>query len=141
MRQIRFVLMILATLLMAGLTANTVVAEMGKQIKEQKMVLNPGTAGRCDTSFVVQNIDGEPADLKVVLGSKVYINEMVNPGERLAYNLPGTISTAKFHGLEDVTHDDVAVIINLGPKAKLQVQCIDLPSNPTREMDPLKTFK
>ncbi|MFQ5445027.1 MAG: hypothetical protein ACE5EK_10475, partial [Nitrospinales bacterium] len=62
MRQIRFVLMILATLLMAGLTANTVVAEMGKQIKEQKMVLNPGTAGRCDTSFVVQNIDGEPAD-------------------------------------------------------------------------------
>ncbi len=139
--QYRFLIIVSAVILMGGLAFNPATAETMKQGKGGTVVLNPGETSRCASDFVVTNNNGELADLKVVLGSKVYIDTMVEPGVPLAYNLPGTISTARAHGLEDVSIDDVAVIINLGPKAKLAVRCIDLPVNPLREKDPLKTFK
>ena len=77
-------------------------AEAGK--KGEAQIINPGSAGRCASDFVVENMDAEVADLKVVLGDKVYISVLVNPGERLAYSLPGTIALAQFHRPPGTAH-------------------------------------
>ncbi|CAI2719146.1 hypothetical protein [Nitrospina watsonii] len=103
-------------------------------------VIKPGEAQRCKTDFIVENLDGETADLKVVLGHKVYVDELLNPRERRAFSLPGTIMTAKFHG-HNVPQEDAAVIINLGPKADIQLRCIQLPVNPPPQKDDLAVFK
>ena len=141
MMQYRFLIIVSTVILMGGLAFNPATAETMKQGTGGTVVLNPGETSRCASDFVVINNNGEEADLKVVLGDKVYIDTMVEPGVPLAYNLPGTISLAKAHGLEDVSINDVAVIMNLGPKAKLEVRCFDLSVNPLRDKDPLKTFK
>jgi len=104
-------------------------------------VIKPGKADRCQTDFIVENIDREPADLKVVLGNKVYVDEMLAPSERRAFSLPGTILTARYHGHE-VKFDEVAVIINLGPTSNMRLRCIQLPDNPVdRQNDELTVFK
>ena len=104
-------------------------------------VIKPGEADRCQTDFIVENIDNAPADLKVVLGHKVYVDELLAPKERRAFSLPGTILTARYHGHE-VTLDDVAVVINLGPESNLRLRCIQLPDNPVdRAADELTVFK
>lgn len=134
-------LVVSTAFLVAAMAIPQAIAETKDPATGEIRILNPGKAERCASDFTVENINGDTADLKVVLGNKVYIDEMVKPGERLAYSLPGTISTAISHGREDLDFNDVAVIINLGPKAKLQVRCIELPSNPLRTKDPLRTFK
>ncbi|MCF8721433.1 hypothetical protein [Nitrospina gracilis] len=104
-------------------------------------VIKPGEAERCKTDFIVENMAGETADLKVVLGHKVYVDELLNPQERRAFSLPGTILTAKFHGHQIQQGEDEAVIINLGPKSDIRLRCIQLPENPKSEKDDLAVFK
>ncbi|MBI4383268.1 MAG: hypothetical protein HY579_04450 [Nitrospinae bacterium] len=133
--------MVSTVFLMVGMAIPQAIAETKGPATGEIRIVDPGKTERCASDFTVENIDGDAADLKVVLGNKVYIDEMVNPGERLAYSLPGTISVAISRGREDLDYDDVAIIINLGPKAKLQVRCIDLPSNPLKTKDPLRTFR
>ncbi len=127
--------------LIVGMAIPQAIAETKNPATGEVRIVDPGKAERCASDFIVENTDADAAYLKVVLGNKVYIDEMVGPGERLAYSLPGTISTAMAQGREDLDYNDAAVIINLGPKAKLQVRCIELPSNPLRQKDPLRTFK
>jgi hypothetical protein len=79
--------------------------------------------------------------LSTVLGHKVYVSEIMQPGEKRAFDLPATINVARLRGREDVSFDDIAVIINLGPKSHLRVRCIDLRENPVKEKDPLAVFK
>lgn len=104
-------------------------------------IIEPGEAERCANDFFVENIGKEDADLNVVLGKKVYVHEILQPGERRAFDLPATINVARFRGQEDVTFDEVAVIINLGPKSNMRVRCINLRDNPLKGKDPLSTFK
>ncbi|KMP12580.1 hypothetical protein UZ36_00510 [Candidatus Nitromaritima sp. SCGC AAA799-C22] len=139
MRDKPFYSYVFSALILLGLTFSQVTVEPANA--EDTSIINPGAVQRCSTDFIVENIDNETADLKVVLGHKVFISEMVNPGERLAYSLPGTIVTAKLSGGENLTMDDVAVIINLGPKANLSVRCLKLRNVPLREKDPLTVFK
>jgi len=42
---------------------------------------------------------------------------------------------------EELTFDDIVVIINLGPKSHMRVRCNDLGENPLRGKDPLTVFK
>ncbi len=117
-------------------TAKTKVLQIGED-----SILDPGKLLVCPSDFIVENSNNDASSLKVVLGNKVYISEMVNPGEKLAYNLPAIISTARFHGQEELTSDESAVIINLGPVSKLQISCLQLKKNPLKREDPLSTFK
>jgi len=48
---------------------------------------------------------------------------------------------ARLRGREDVSLDEIAVIINLGPKAHMRVRCIDLRENPLKGKDSLTVFK
>lgn len=105
------------------------------------LIIEPGEAERCNSDFIVDNISDNTADLKVVLGHKVYIDQIMAPHERQAFNLPGTISEARYRGMEDVSWDATAVIINLGPKAHMRVRCIDLKKNPLKGKDRLTVFK
>ena len=130
---------LLVLLMAVGIPAN-LWAEVGTKV-EKIRVIEPGEVERCGNDFFVDNIGKEDADLKVVLGHKVYVSEILQPGERRAFDLPATINAARLRGREDVSFDDVAVIINLGPKAHLRVRCIDLRENPLRGKDPSAVFK
>jgi hypothetical protein len=132
-------LYILVLLMAVGIPVN-LWADMGTKV-EKIRVIEPGEAERCANDFFVDNIGKEEADLKVVLGNKVYVSEILQPGERRAFDLPATINAARLRGREDVSFDDIAVIINLGPKAHMRVRCIDLRENPLRGKDPSAVFK
>ena len=108
---------------------------------EKIRIIEPGEAERCANDFFVDNIGKEEADLKVVLGNKVYVSEILQPGEKRAFDLPATINVARLRGREDVSFDEIAVIINLGPKAHMRVRCIDLRENPLKGKDALTVFK
>ncbi|MGP0565944.1 hypothetical protein ACTRW9_01330 [Nitrospina sp. 32_T5] len=128
-----------ACLLVPGLAAAQESSTTPATVK--MTVIKPGEAQRCKTDFIVENMAGETADLKVVLGHKVYVDELLNPQERRAFSLPGTLLTAKFHGHDIPKNEDEAVIINLGPKSDIRLRCIQLPENPKPKKDELAVFK
>ena len=133
-------LYILAILMVLGIPANLWAGDMGTKV-EKIRIIEPGEAERCSNDFFVDNIGKEEADLKVVLGNKVYVSEILQAGEKRAFDLPATINVARLRGREDVSFDDIAVIINLGPKAHMRVRCIDLRENPLKGKDTLTVFK
>lgn len=135
-----FLFYILVLCVALGIPANLWADENVTRVDKIR-IIEPGEAERCANDFFVDNIGNEEADLKVVLGNKVYIDEILQPGERRAFDLPATINVARFRGREDVSFDDIAVIINLGPKSHLRVRCIKLRDNPLKGKDPLATFK
>ena len=135
-----FLFHILVLCVVLGIPANLWADENVTRVDKIR-IIEPGEAERCANDFFVDNIGKEEADLKVVLGNKVYIDEILQPGERRAFDLPATINVARFRGREDVSFDDIAVIINLGPKSHLRVRCINLRDNPLKGKDPLATFK
>lgn len=141
MRKNRFFLIVTAVLLIGGLAFNTATAKTKSLTKGEKSVVTPGNFVTCDSNFMIENIDGKPADLKVVLGKRVFIDQMINPGQHLAYSLPATIATARFRGGEDIPKNEVAMIVNLGPEANLEVSCVEIRRNPLREKDPLRELK
>ncbi len=134
------ILYILALMLVFGAPASLWAGDKSTKV-EKIRIIEPGEAERCANDFFIENIGKEEADLKVVLGRKVFVSEILQPGERRAFDLPATINVARFQGREDLTFDDIAVIINLGPKSHMRVRCIDLGENPLRGKDPLTVFK
>jgi len=133
-------LYIMVVMMVVGIPANLWAEDMGTKV-EKIRIIEPGEAERCANDFFVDNIGKEEADLKVVLGHKVYVSEIMQPGEKRAFDLPATINVARLRGREDVSFDEIAVIINLGPKAHLRVRCMDLRENPLKGKDPLAVFK
>ena len=141
MRKNRFFLIVTAVLLIGGLASNTATAKTKSLGAGEKAVVTPGNFVTCDSNFMIENIDGTPADLKVVLGERVFIAQMIDPGERLAYSLPATIASARFRGGENLSENEAAMIVNLGPQANLEVSCEAIRRNPLRKKDPLQDFK
>jgi len=133
-------LFILFLFVIFGIPANLWAGDKGTTV-EKIRIIEPGEVERCANDFFIDNIGKENADLKVVLGNKVYVSEILQPGERRAFDLPATINAARLRGREDISFDDVAVIINLGPKAHMRVRCIDLRENPLKSKDALTVFK
>lgn len=133
-------LYILAAMMVVGVPSNLWAGDMGTKV-EKIRIIEPGEAERCANDFFIDNIGKEEADLRVVLGHKVYVNEIMQPGEKRAFDLPATINVARLRGREDVSFDEIAVIINLGPKSHLRVRCMDLKENPLKRKDPLAVFK
>lgn len=140
MKTIFSFLYIMIVVMVIGAPANVWAGDTGTKV-EKIRIIEPGEAERCANDFFIDNIGKEEADLKVVLGNKVYISEILQPGERRAFDLPATIHVARLRGREDLSFDDVAIIINLGPKAHLRVRCIDLRDNPLKSKDALTVFK
>ena len=131
---------ILIVFMVVGVSSKLFAGNMGTKV-EKTRIIQPGEAERCANDFFVDNIGNEEADLKVVLGNKVYVNEILQAGEKRAFDLPATIHVARLRGREDVSLDEIAVIINLGPKAHMRVRCIDLRENPLKGKDSLTVFK
>ena len=134
------IICILIVFMVVGVSSKIFAGNMGTKV-EKIRVIEPGEAERCANDFFVDNIGKEEADLKVVLGNKVYVNEILQAGEKRAFDLPATIHVARLRGREDVSFDEIAVIINLGPKAHMRVRCIDLRENPLEDKDSLTVFK
>ena len=134
------VICILIVFMVVGVSSKLFAGNMGTKV-EKTRIIQPGEAERCANDFFVDNIGKEEADLKVVLGNKVYVNEILQAGEKRAFDLPATIHVARLRGREDVSLDEIAVIINLGPKAHMRVRCIDLRENPLKGKDSLTVFK
>ena len=133
-------LFVLAVLMVAGISTNLWAGTLSTKV-EKIRIIEPGEVERCANDFFVDNIGKEEADLKVVLGHKVYVSEILQPGEKRAFGLPATIHVARLRGREDIAIDEIAVIINLGPKAHLRVRCIDMRDNPLEGEDPSTAFK
>jgi len=133
-------LYILILLMAVGIPINLWAGNMSTKV-EKIRIIEPGEAERCANDFFIDNVGKEEADLRVVLGHKVYVNEIMQPGEKRALDLPATINVARLRGREDVSFDEIAVIINLGPKSHLRVRCMDLKENPLKGKDPLTVFK
>ena len=131
---------VLIVFMVVGVSSKLFAGNMGTKV-EKTRIIQPGEAERCTNDFFVDNIGNEEADLKVVLGNKVYVNEILQAGEKRAFDLPATIHVARLRGREDVSLDEIAVIINLGPKAHMRVRCIDLRENPLKGKDSLTVFK
>ena len=131
---------ILIVFMVVGVSSKLFAGNMGTKV-EKIRIIEPGEAERCANDFFVDNIGKEEADLKVVLGNKVYVNEILQAGEKRAFDLPATIHVARLRGREDISFDEVAVIINLGPKSHMRVRCIDLRENPLKGKDSLTVFK
>ena len=131
---------ILIVFMVVGVSSKLFAGNMGMKV-EKIRIIEPGEAERCANDFFVDNIGKEEADLKVVLGNKVYVSEILQAGEKRAFDLPATIHVARLRGREDISFDEVAVIINLGPKAHMRVRCIDLRENPLKDKDSLTVFK
>jgi len=131
---------ILIVFMVVGVSSKLFAENMGTKV-EKIRIIQPGEAERCANDFFVDNIGKEEADLKVVLGNKVYVNEILQAGEKRAFDLPATIHVARLRGREDVSFDEIAVIINLGPKSHMRVRCIDLRENPLKGKDSLTVFK
>jgi len=131
---------ILIVFMVVGVSSKLFAGNMGTKV-EKIRIIQPGEAERCANDFFVDNIGKEEADLKVVLGNKVYVNEILQAGEKRAFDLPATIHVARLRGREDVSFDEIAVIINLGPKSHMRVRCIDLRENPLKGKDSLTVFK
>ena len=113
---IKFSIFCVLIIIMAiGAPSNIFAGEMGTKV-EKIRIIEPGEAERCANDFFVDNIGKEEADLKVVLGNKVYVSEILQAGEKRAFDLPATIHVARLRGREDISFDEIAVIINLGPK-------------------------
>ncbi|MDH3256420.1 MAG: hypothetical protein OEM27_02285 [Nitrospinota bacterium] len=127
-------------MMIVGMPANLWAEDMSTKV-EKIRIIEPGEAERCANDFFVDNIGKEEADLKVVLGHKVYVSEIMKPGEKRAFDLPATINVARLRGREDISFDEIAVIINLGPTSHLRVRCMDLRENPLKAKDPLAVFK
>ena len=127
-------------MMVVGFSTNLWAGNISTKV-EKIRVIEPGEAERCANDFFVDNIGKEEADLKVVLGHKVYVSEILQPGEKRGFDLPATINIARLRGREDVSFDEIAVIINLGPKAHMRVRCIDLRENPLKSKDGLTVFK
>ena len=134
------IICILIVFMVVGVSSKIFAGNMGTKV-EKIRVIEPGEAERCANDFFVDNIGKEEADLKVVLGNKVYVNEILQAGEKRAFDLPATIHVARLRGRDDVSLDEIAVIINLGPKAHMRVRCIDLRENPLKDKDSLTVFK
>ena len=134
------IICILIVFMVVGVSSKLFAGNMGTKV-EKTRIIQPGEAERCTNDFFVDNIGNEEADLKVVLGNKVYVNEILQAGEKRAFDLPATIHVARLRGREDVSFDEIAVIINLGPKAHMRVRCIDLRENPLKDKDSLTVFK
>ena len=134
------IICILIVFMVVGVSSKIFAGNMGTKV-EKIRVIEPGEAERCANDFFVDNIGKEEADLKVVLGNKVYVNEILQAGEKRAFDLPATIHVARLRGREDISFDEIAVIINLGPKAHMRVRCIDLRENPLKDKDSLTVFK
>ncbi len=134
------ILYILIVIMVVGAPTSLWAGDMGTKV-EKVRIIEPGEAERCANDFFIDNIGKEDADLKVVLGNKVYVSEILQPGEKRAFDLPATINVARLRGRENVSFDDIAVIINLGPKAHMRVRCMDLKENPLKRKDPLAVFK
>jgi hypothetical protein len=126
--------------MVVGVSSKLFAGNMGTKV-EKIRIIEPGEAERCANDFFVDNIGKEEADLKVVLGNKVYVSEILQAGEKRAFDLPATIHVARLRGREDISFDEVAVIINLGPKSHMRVRCIDLRENPLKGKDSLTVFK
>ena len=133
-------LLILVPFLIVAIPGQLWAGDTGTKV-EKIRIIEPGEAERCANDFFIDNIGEEEADLKVVLGNKVYISEIMQPGEKRAFDLPATIHVARLRGREDLSLDEIAIIINLGPKAHLRVRCIDLRDNPLKSKDALSVFK
>ena len=133
-------LLILVPFLIVAIPGQLWAGDTGTKV-EKIRIIEPGEAERCANDFFIDNIGEEEADLKVVLGNKVYISEIMQPGEKRAFDLPATIHVARLRGMEDLSLDEIAIIINLGPKAHLRVRCIDLRDNPLKSKDALSVFK
>ena len=130
----------LVAIMVVGIPATLWAGDMGTRM-EKIRIIEPGEAERCANDFFVDNIGKDEADLKVVLGHKVYVSEILQPGEKRAFDLPATINVARLRGREDISFDEIAVIINLGPKAHMRVRCMDLRENPLKAKDPMAVFK
>ncbi len=116
--------------------ASSVSSEAFSDVK----VLTPGAAGVCNNDFIIENLNAQPAEVKVIIGNEDYINEQLQASEKRAYSLKGTLYLARSFG-KDVSMDDLATIINTNPRTKLRIRCMNLPENPVPKEDTLRTFK
>ncbi len=106
----------------------------------ETVMLNPGDAAFCANDFILEAMEKKPGKVKIVLGNVDYINEQLEPGEKISYSLQGSLFLAKSHG-KKVTMDDQAMIVNMSPDSKLKLRCLKLRKIPLREKDDLSIFK
>ncbi|GJL77620.1 MAG: hypothetical protein NPINA01_06090 [Nitrospinaceae bacterium] len=90
----------------------------------EAMILNPGMASSCQNDFVIENLDQDEAELKLVLGNEEYIQDQIGGKEAKAYGLQNSLSSAMIKG-KSVEQDDVAIIFNVGQNSKIRLHCVE----------------
>jgi len=97
---------------------------MDDEFSEGIYTLEPGMSTSCQNDFIVENAGKDDAEFLMLLGEEEYVKGNIDGNHAKAYSLSQSISTAKMEG-RTVKDDDVATIINMGGKSKINLYCVE----------------
>lgn len=103
---------------------NPAAAEMSlKTMDTSALILTPGMVSSCQNDFVVENLDGDSAEIKIILGNEDYADDMIKSKTAKAYGLTHSLAEAKMKG-KSVQMNDVATVSNTG-KTEVRLHCME----------------
>ncbi len=119
-----FALIFFAAVVFAWVPAAAEVPPEDKELINGTLILHPGMSGSCQNDFIVENLNADEAELKLVLGEEEFLKDRIDGKKAKAYGLKDTLSTAFIQG-KQVRPDDIATILNVGDKSNLRLHCME----------------
>ena len=110
------------------LTSSTLFAEpnypsMARNVTPMhQIVLEPGWRSTCNSNFVVENLDDNPAEIQITMGKDGKITDRISQWNKREYDLVSSLSFAKQLG-KTVDIDDVAMIKNMSKDSRVSIHC------------------
>ena len=110
------------------LTSSTLFAEpnypsMSRNVTPMhQIVLEPGWRSTCNSNFVVENLDDNPAEIQITMGKDGKITDRISQWNKREYDLVSSLSFAKQLG-KTVDIDDVAMIKNMSKDSRVSIHC------------------
>jgi hypothetical protein len=124
MRKSTVPLYVAAAFAIAVLSFGAAAAEMSvRDMDSGSLILTPGMVSSCQNDFIVENLDKDSAEIKIVLGNEEYANDKIESRDAKAYGLTFSLADAKMKG-KSVQMNDVASILNTG-EAKVKLHCLE----------------
>ena len=95
---------------------------ISENYSNEMTVLNPGWRTSCNSNFVVENLNENPAEIQIHLGQEAYQSDSIMGNGKRLYDLRKSLSFAKQLG-KTVTMDDVALVTNHSENSSILIHC------------------
>jgi hypothetical protein len=94
----------------------------GNMTPLNQTTLEPGWRSSCNSSVVVENLEDDWVEVKIIMGKDGTIQDSIQKWNKRGYDLKYNLSFAKHLG-KTVDIDNVAIIENLSKNSKVNVHC------------------